>query len=146
MDSSQKPDGTPFEKEALPSRKMIEHPDDFFRERGIEPSSVKFNLEYETPEEMQFRLKREDAELTARLEKEKTDNSHKQKVEFSRFIVKELSVYAIGILLIVAMSITSTRALMDKDSSQDAKVWAKSTLTAIATAVGGYLFGKSSST
>ncbi len=95
---------------------------------------------------MQFRLKREEAELTARLEKEKTDNSHKQKVEFSRFIVKELSVYVIGILLIVALSITSTRALMDKDSSQDAKVWAKSTLTAIATAVGGYLFGKSSST
>jgi cation transport ATPase len=103
--------------------------DDYFREIGIEPSSVKLEIEYGTSEETN---------------QEKRD-AHQQRMEFYRFIVKEASVYAIGCLLVIALTVVSTSVLLNKNSSSESQAWAKSTLTALVTAIAGYVFGKSNS-
>ncbi|WP_421655659.1 hypothetical protein [Leptothermofonsia sp. ETS-13] len=138
------------------SPEIIQSPDDLLRRIGLEPSAIGFSGKIESRAEMEARLRREEIELNARLEKENTervarlekerlDDSHKRALERYRFLVKEASVYVIGILLIIALGSTSSVILFDKSASEESKTWARSTLTAIATAVAGYVFGKSSS-
>jgi hypothetical protein len=112
----------------------VESPDDFFKQRGIEPSLIKIDAEYVSPEEIQFRLRREEL-----------DDLHRRRVEMTKFVVQEAAVYVVGLFLIVVLSSSSAVILSNKSSPPETQAWARSTLTAIATAVAGYVFGKSSS-
>ncbi len=157
MDSlPQNPAETSPSEGALISPEIIQSSDDLWRKIGLEPSAIGFSGKIESRAEMEARLRREEIELSARLEKESTeraarlekerlDDAHKRALERSKFLFKEASVYMVGILLIIALGATSSFVLFDKGASEESKTWARSTLTAIATAVAGYVFGKSSS-
>lgn len=143
------------ENKALMPPEIISNPDDLFRRIGSDPSAIGFSGKLESRVEMDARLEREQLELVgrlekekverdARLEKEKLDDIHKRTMERFRFFLKEVSGYAMGIVLIVALGSTSTIILFDSSAPQESKAWAKTTLTAIATGVMGYVFGKSS--
>lgn len=154
MSNHEPPDNHP--QETLPSPGIpVVSTDDFLKRAGVNPAAL-MNYKVESFGETESRLRqeeleqkarlgKEETERNARLEKERLDDAHKRSMERYKFIVKEATVYIVGILLITALGTTSTFILFNGDSAQEAKTWAKSTLTAIATAVAGYVFGKSSS-
>lgn len=131
MDNSSKKTFNLFPKDRMSTQNKppIETIDDYFKEVGIEPSSVKLEIEYGASEET----------------KQEKQDTHQQKMELYRFVVKEASVYAIGCLLVVALTTVSTSVILDKKAHPESQAWAKSTLTALVTAIAGYVFGKSSS-
>lgn len=133
--SSQEAPKGASENNGLTHHKLpVESPDDFFKQRGIEPSSIKIDAQFESPEEMQFRLRREEL-----------DDQHRRRVEMTKFVVKEAAAYGVALLLVVVLSSSSAIILSNRNSPPETQAWARSTLTAIATAVAGYVFGKSSS-
>lgn len=103
----------------------MESTDDYLRQLGINPANIKIDIQSETPEERRSRLRREERKAQADL-------------------IKELLLYAVGVLLVGALIIISVTVFLNKEYSQEWQDWARSTLTATLTAVVGYIFGKSS--
>lgn len=119
------------ENEALAQKKLpIETINDYFERHGAEPSAVKIDIAYESPEEALRVQERE---------------RHQRRMELARFVTKEGSAYVVGCLLVVALTTVSVATLLDKTASPESQAWARATLTSVGTAIGGYLFGKSSS-
>lgn len=115
----------------------IKNTDDFYKDRGIDPSSIKFEVGYENPEEIRARLAIEKSEKESSLKEKESANSYQRK--------KEAFTYLLAALLILALAIISLSTLYKNTSPTEDKEWAKSTLTVIVSAVSGYIFGKASS-
>jgi|GEM_PF-6951240 cation transport ATPase len=117
------PERTPYQ--AAHPHIPVESTDDYLRQLGINPANIKIDIHSETPEERRSRLRREERRAQADL-------------------IKELLLYAVGVLLVSALMIISVVVFLNKEYSQEWQDWARSTLTATLTAVVGYVFGKTS--
>lgn len=142
LSNPQTPDST---TEALPTQQPpILTLDEPFLRRGVDPSKAKLDAQWEHPEEMRSRLKREEAEQQTRLDQDMLSQQQQHQLAVYRFVVKEAAVYVAGLILIGILCVTSTQILANKAASVEEKSWARTTLAALATAIAGYIFGKSS--
>jgi hypothetical protein len=132
MDSSSEGKSqSPSESEMLTQKSLpMESIDDYFKGNGIEPSSIKIDISYDSPDA---------------INRTQQEEVHQRKLAFAKFIIKEASVYAIGLCLVIALASVSLVVILDKKASSESQAWSKSTLTALMTAIAGYVFGKNSS-
>jgi cation transport ATPase len=100
--------------------------DEYFKHQGYDPRavSISMNQQVESRETMLLRH-----------EREKEERFHQR--------VKEYLGYGVGIVLITVLMTSSLVIICDEETTADAKDWARTTLTSVVTAVGGYVFGKS---
>jgi cation transport ATPase len=102
-------------------------PDDWLaKSSSLEVDLTKAKIQIETEAEISSRLARE-------------GETHKTKQ------VKERTGFTISVVIIMVLFFFSLYQIQDPDSSKENKDWAKVTLTSILGAVGGYAFGKGSS-
>jgi hypothetical protein len=142
LSNPQMPDS---ETEALPFKQPpVLTLDEPFLRRGVDPSKAKLDAQWEHPEEMRSRLKREEAEQQTRLQKEMLTQQQQHQLAIYRFLVKEAAVYVSGLILIGILCVTSTQILANKTASAEERSWARTTLAAVATAIAGYIFGRNS--
>jgi hypothetical protein len=113
--------------------------EEFFKHQGYEPSAVNMSVSqhYESPEVRRSRLKREELELKARLERETLEHRHQR--------LKEISVYVIGSLVLLVLLAVSITLVYNTSASLDERSWGRTSITSVLTAIGGYLFGSKSS-
>jgi hypothetical protein len=110
-------------------------PDEYFKRQGYDPDAVNISMtqQVESREAMLFRHRREEMELLARIEKDKEEYAHQR--------LKEYLGYSVGIILITVLVSISIAFMCNKNASPDAQGWARTTLTSVITAIGGYVFG-----
>lgn len=111
--------------------------DDFVKDKGYDPRSVKWDARYESAEERNARLEKEKLDDSHKHEQEKLDNSYKRK--------KEAGIYVFAGLVVATVITLCIIGLTNPSSSEKDKAWSQSTLTIIVGGVVGYLFGKTSS-
>jgi cation transport ATPase len=130
--SSQDPPNAPPESPALihPLNPETAAPpaiqaEEYFKHQGYDPNLVNFSMtqQVESRESMLLRHEREQAE-----------HFHQRN--------KEYLGYGVGIVLITVLMTSSLAIVCNKNTSSDEKGWARTVLTSVATAVGGYMFGK----
>jgi cation transport ATPase len=100
--------------------------DEYFKHQGYEPNTVNFSMtqQVESREGMLLRH-----------EREKEERTHQR--------TKEYLGYGVGIVLFTVLMTSSLVIICNEKTTADAKDWARTTLTSVVTAVGGYVFGKS---
>jgi cation transport ATPase len=132
--SSKSPALIPSLSPEAPTVRAIQ-PEEYFKHKGYDPETVNISMtqQVESREAMLFRHKREEIELLARIEKEKEEQSHQR--------LKEYLGYSVGIVLISVLVSISIAFMCNKNASPDAQGWARTTLTSVITAIGGYVFG-----
>jgi hypothetical protein len=74
--------------------------------------------------------------------KEKEDRLRK---EFLSFLFKDLSAYAVALLIVLVALVSCFVVLVLRDSTLQEKTWAMSVLSSIFTGAVGFAFGKSAS-
>lgn len=113
------------------------NPDDYFKEHGWDPSSVSLDAKFEQPEELKARLEKEKALYNSEIKERENKNKYLR--------TKEASIYALAGLLVFLLAMVSVIAVVNPHSTEDQKKLASSTLIALTSSVGSYLFGKASS-
>jgi hypothetical protein len=70
------------------------------------------------------------------------EKKHRLRKDFLSFLVKDLLAYLIASLIIIVATSYSFWMLMHPERSREERQWAMSMLTALGTAVVGFVFGK----
>jgi hypothetical protein len=107
--------------------------EEFFKHKGYDPSAVNMSVSYEPADIRKARITRETLELKTRLKQEALDRHHQR--------LKETAVYAIGIIVLLALLAVSIALVFNTNVSLEERSWGRTSITSILTAIGGYLFG-----
>ena len=108
-------------------------PEDFLKQHGS--PEVVIRGEFSSSDEERVRFEQQAAE--AKLQRQ---------IKLIDFIVKDIAVYAVGIILVFIVSGLSINVLGHSSSSLADKEWAQRNLAVIGSIVAGYVFGRSSKT
>ncbi len=157
---SQTPDSGDGDPESSPSKALPAFStEDFFRNKGYPPDSVKWEGKSETLEERNARLEKqrdddahrhelEKQEIAHKHELEKQETAHKRELEKSETAYKRkkdgyTNTFSAAIIALITMSCLGM--LINPNSPKEERGWYQSTVTIIVGGVVGYVFGKSSS-
>jgi len=78
----------------------------------------------------------EDAETARRIKEEDA------RLERWKAFIKEVSILGSAGAIAVTIGVTSALTIIDSNTTQEDKSWARTTLTSVLTGAGGFLFGK----
>jgi cation transport ATPase len=97
---------------------------EYLKNQGVEPSSFDISITKKSEPEAEMRFRHQQAIEERR---------HQQRKEYFN--------YGLGMILVTVLVTASILLMTSPKASSDTQGWARTTLTSVATAVAGYMFG-----
>ena len=85
-----------------------------------------------------------EAEAESRLREKEADGNARRRIELLQFLFKDALINVFGIALLTVLVFTSLLTLAQPDADLEDKAFARSMLSTIVAAAGGYVLGKGS--